>query len=848
MGSVGRFVAALAAVLLVVLASHSTLLGQDDDPILRLIVVATPDVADRIRAQVEQGESFALLAVRESTDATAAEGGWLGRVPRGQLRPEVQAAIAGLRPGQVSHVVRIPTGYALFRLEPPDADTPVADEVAPGLAAAGAVKFVYDFGGFSEARASLEAHARSRGWQQSSHAACDERTHALATTRRVVDEFLASGGLASRTPLDIMQLHVGLAQLDAYEGRMSESIARLESALRIAVAEIPEAVPSTWEALGIAHLHKAGLDNHVHTEPGDLCLLDLAAHRYPDTTDVERAIDYFLRYLEARPDDYEVRWLLNVAHMAAGTFPDRVPDAFRLPPEGLASAEDVGRFRDVAREAGLVSVGSAGGLIVEDLFGRGTYDVVTSMAESCGAMRLFTGNGDGTFTDRTAGSGLEEQMGGLNLVLGDYDNNGCGDILVLRGGWEELPQRRSLLRNNCDGTFTDVTEAAGLADPPTASQTAVFVDIDNDGWLDLFIGNERSPSQLFRNRGDGTFEDVSVRAGVARTSYTKGVAAGDYDNDGFADLYVSNYGETNFLYRNNGDGTFTDVTGAARVRGTRTSFATWFFDYDNDGWQDLFVASYVASLDDLARRLIGLPRIGTTMKLYRNLGDGTFADATVAAGLDRVLMPMGANYGDIDNDGWLDIYLGTGNPSYASLAGSVLLRNRGGREFVDVTAASGTGELHRGHGVAFADLDDDGDQEIVFEVGGITPGDRHALRLFENPGHGNGWLAIRLVGRTSNRSAVGARVAVTVEDPAGGRRTIHRTVSTGGSFGVSPLVVHVGLGTAKEAAAIDVWWPASGIRQRFQGVAGNRKIVIEEGAERFEVVEPRPTVLSGGRR
>nr|PZN83822.1 MAG: hypothetical protein DIU54_12925 [Acidobacteriota bacterium] len=122
------------------------------------------------------------------------------------------------------------------------------------------------------------------------------------------------------------------------------------------------------------------------------------------------------------------------------------------------------------------------------------------------------------------------------------------------------------------------------------------------------------------------------------------------------------------------------------------------------------------------------------------------------------------------------------------------------------------------------------------------------MRLFENPGHGNGWLAIRLVGRTSNRSAVGARVAVTVEDPAGGRRTIHRTVSTGGSFGVSPLVVHVGLGTAKEAAAIDVWWPASGIRQRFQGVAGNRKIVIEEGAERFEVVEPRPTVLGGGRR
>src|SRR5690606_2456050 len=172
----------------------------------------------------------------------------------------------------------------------------------------------------------------------------------------------------------------------------------------------------------------------------------------------------------------------------------------------------------------------------------------------------------GAFSARAAGSGRVAQRGGLNPVLGDDDDGGCGDILVLRGGWEELPQRRSLLRNNCDGTFTDVTEAAGLADPPTASQTAVFVDIDNDGWLDLFIGNERSPSQLFRNRGDGTFEDVSVRAGVARTSYTKGVAAGDYDNDGFADLYVSNYGETNFLYRNNGDGTFTDVTGRSEER------------------------------------------------------------------------------------------------------------------------------------------------------------------------------------------------------------------------------------------------------------------------------------------
>src|SRR5690606_22694445 len=382
--------------------------------------------------------------------------------------------------------------------------------------------------------------------------------------------------------------------------------------------------------------------------------------------------------------------------------------------------EDIGRFRDVAQQAGLTSVGSAGGVIVADLHNRGTFDVVTSMSESCGPMRLLANNGNGTFTDRTDGSGLDTQLGGLNLVQGDYNNDSCPDVLVMRGGWEELPQRRSLLQNDCRGGFTDVTEAAGLAVPATASQTAVFADIDNDGWLDQFIGNENAPAQLFRNAGDGRFEDISAAAGVDRVAYTKGVAAADYDNDGYADLYVSNYGGTNFLYRNNRNGTFTEFAAAARVAGTPTGFATWFFDYNNDGHQDLFVTSYVASLDEMARHLLALPRQGTSMKLYRNLGDGTFRDATREAGLERVLMPMGANFGDIDNDGWLDMYLGTGNPSYVSLAGSVLLRNVDGRRFVDVTASSGTGELHRGHGVAFADMDNDGDQDIVFEVGGIT--------------------------------------------------------------------------------------------------------------------------------
>jgi hypothetical protein len=501
----------------------------------------------------------------------------------------------------------------------------------------------------------------------------------------------------------------------------------------------------------------------------------------------------------------------------------------------------------VAADAGLVSVSSAGGVMVEDFRNAGHFDVATTTADKCGPMSMFGNVGAGVFADRTAAAGLQGQLGGLNAIHGDYDNNGCQDILVLRGGWEETPQRKSLLKNNCDGTFADVTAASGLG-APTTSQTAVWTDIDNDGRLDLFVGVENGPSQLFRNKGDGTFDDISVKAGIARTAYTKGVAAGDYDNDRYPDLYVSNYGGSNFLYRNNRNGTFTEFSDAARVLGTPNGFATWFFDYDNDGWEDLFVTSYAPSLDEMVRGFLGMRLNATTMRLYRNLGDGTFRDMSAAAGLTRALMPMGANFGDIDNDGFLDMFLGTGNPSYGALAGAVMLRNVDGRRFVDVTASSGTGELHRGHGVAFADMDNDGDEDIVFEVGGMTPGDRHALRLFENPGHGNDWLALKLVGVKTNRSAVGARITVTVTDASGRSRAMHRTVGTGGSFGAGPLLQHIGLG--KDAGRVDVaiWWPTSDTRQNFADVGKNRWLQIEELSNRYTPLARQRVRLGGERR
>ena len=242
---------------------------------------------------------------------------------------------------------------------------------------------------------------------------------------------------------------------------------------------------------------------------------------------------------------------------------------------------------------------------------------------------------------------------------------------------------------------------------------------------------------------------------------------------------------------NNHDNTFTETARAAGVLGPGRGFATWFFDYDNDGWSDLFATSYFTSVDESVRTYLNLPPNAAGLKLYKNLGDGTFRDVTSEVGLDKVFMPMGANFGDVDNDGFLDIRLGTEirrthhSPCAPSQQGE-------GKSFVDVTHPR-TGELHKGHGIAFADLDNDGDEEIVAEIGGATPGDSHPLRLFENPGHGNDWINLRLVGVKTNRAAIGARIELTVENEGRGTRAIYRSVGSGGSFGASPWQ-HIGLG------------------------------------------------------
>jgi tetratricopeptide (TPR) repeat protein len=835
-----------------------TQVAPSDEITLRVIVVDTVEKAQRIVSRLQGGENFIALAQAESIDPTATAGGLLGKVTLSTLPSLLKDALVGVAPGQLSPVVQIPTGFAILKVveETDPANRNMnADPTGPSLATEANVRYVIDVSGLVEAEAVLQAFPKPAGWDESPQTICQARRQSMESSERSLENFLSSekeAARAVRPPFDVMQAHFALAQLHAYYGRMDRALDQYREAYETARTGVQAAELRMLEALGVAHLHKSGLDNGAYRVAGDVCLFPPFAEgsgrrpgqSYARTASSERAIEHFLKFLKERPDDLEVRWLLNLAYMTIGQYPDNVPLPYRIPTTAFTSKEDIGRFRDVAPQAGLNVVATAGGVIVDDFAGSGRFDVVTSNFDSCGPLHYFRNNGDGTFTERTSAAGLGEQLGGLYMVQTDYNNDSCKDILVLRGGWE-VPQRKTLLRNNCNATFTDVTVESGLAKPVTSTQTVAWADVNNDGLLDLFVGNEESASQLFLNKAGTTFEDISRSAGVDRVAFTKGVTAADYDNDGYVDFYVSNFKGNNFLYRNNHDNSFTEVARAAGVLGPGRGFATWFFDYDNDAWPDLFATSYFTSVDESIRTYLNLPPNAATLKLYKNLGDGTFRDVTSEVGLDKVFMPMGSNFGDVDNDGFLDIYLGTGNPSYASLLPNVLLRNKEGKSFVDITASSGTGELHKGHGVAFVDLDNDGDEEIVAEIGGATPGDSHPLRLFENPGHGNDWINLRLVGVKTNRAAIGARIKLTVENEPHGIRSIYRSVGSGGSFGASPLEQHIGLGKSARIVELEIWWPGSNTRQRITGLGKNQSVEITELSRSYPALERRQIKLGG---
>ncbi len=649
---------------------------------------------------------------------------------------------------------------------------------------------------------------------------------------------------------DRISLHFRLGIAELFLGRERRALDHLAATEKMLAGQhsVPaQVVNEIHFRLGLAWLRLGETQNCVLNPNADHCILPIRPggfHTLPEGS--RQAIPYFQAVVDNTAAEERLRlsarWLLNIAYMTLGQYPEEVPPAHRIPPEAFESQAAFPRWVNVAPALGLDTFSLSGGAVADDFDGDGYLDFFVSTSDLAGQLRFFRNGGDGTFADRTEAANLNGLLGGLNLVQADYDNDGPLDLLVLRGAWfgEHGQHPNSLLRNTGDGTFSDATFAAGLGQDHYPTQTAAWADYDLDGDLDLYIGNETTdtfvaPGQLFQNQGDGTFADVAPAAGVDQYAHAKAVVWGDYDGDRWPDLYVSNLGQPNRLFHNQGDGTFADVAPTLGVVSPRASFPTWFWDFDNDGHLDLFVAAYATTIADIAAAHLGHSVSVEQARLYRGDGQGGFADVSQDRHLAQPTKPMGANFGDVDHDGFLDFYLGTGDTDYAELMPNVLYWNQGGQRFVDVTFASGLGHLQKGHGVVFADVDHDGDVDIFEQMGGAYRGDGFADVLYENPGFGHGWLAVEVVGVESNRSGIGTQLRVDVVDGSQ-RRSLYRWVGSGGSFGGNPLRQYVGLGSAERVAQLVVFWPKSGREQVFAEVPVNAIIRVTEGREQLEIL------------
>ncbi|HIE03222.1 MAG TPA: CRTAC1 family protein [Candidatus Latescibacteria bacterium] len=473
---------------------------------------------------------------------------------------------------------------------------------------------------------------------------------------------------------------------------------------------------------------------------------------------------------------------------------------------------------------------------------------------------LYRNNGDGTFTDVTEEAGVGDTGWGMGCTAVDYDNDGYTDIYVANFG----PNR--LYHNDGDGTFTDVTRKAGVGDPRWSTGTA-WGDYDGDGYLDLYVANyvrfdmnnlemyrkinvwrgievfagpRGLPGEedvLYHNDGDGTFTDVTRKAGVVDRlkGYGFTVLFADYDDDGDLDIYVANDSVPNYLYRNNGDGTFTEVgleAGVAYSEDGReqAGMGAVFGDYDNDGDLDLFVTNFS---DD-------------NNTLYRNDGNGFFTDVTFQSGLGAPSLPFvswGTEFFDYDNDGWKDLFVATGhvypqvdqyNFGMTYEERNQLYHNDHDGTFTEVTDVAGPGMQIKkvSRGAIFGDYDNDGDIDVLV----LNMGDRPTL-LRNEGGNRNHWIKFRTVGTRSNRDGIGARIWVT----AGGL-TQMREVYMGSSFLCgNDIRVHFGLGKAEKAELVRIRWP-SGLVEEFRDLRADRLYILKEGEGIYRVVKFGRTV------
>ncbi len=544
------------------------------------------------------------------------------------------------------------------------------------------------------------------------------------------------------------------------------------------------------------------------------------------------AIPLLEQVLDMDPEHPLARWHRRLCALKIGGDPGTLPDRYRfdmvpMPPPLRPPV----RFEDVAPQAGVDQRSMGRGSAWRDMDGDGWLDLIT--VEDDGPHKLYRNRSDGTFVDIAEQAGIADPLGGWSALWVDYDNDGDGDLFVTRDGFSGL-SRNTLFRNRGDGTFADVTDAVGLGEV-SDSFCAAWGDYDNDGRVDLYIGNgiaqKGAPNALYRNNLDGPFSDVTRAAGVANgLGATIGVSWGDYDNDGWLDLYAANNGMDNALYHNGGDGVFEDRAREAGVTEPVFGFVSFFIDYDNDGWLDLFVSNNALWLADVIRSAQrGGPGgfEGNRSFFYRNRGDGTFVDIAPGSGLDRTLGTMAATYGDVDNDGYVDLYLANGGPTMDRFEPDLIMASNGDGTFAEISAYSGLYLTGKGHGPAMGDYDNDGDLDIYSPQGGVggNAGNIQPNHLLRNRGTDGGWLVVQLEGRASNRDAVGAVVIATI-----GERVHRATVDGGSGFGVTnSLPIELGLGAARQVDHLRIDWP-SGQTDYFYDVEANQVLRVVEGS------------------
>lgn len=570
------------------------------------------------------------------------------------------------------------------------------------------------------------------------------------------------------------------------------------------------------------------LPGQVKSHPGDPRFPYSLATVYLRLKQYSAGIPYARLACVDNPLDVRYRWMLRVLTLSAHQPESSIPLNCRLtiPP----AAPSPVHFSDATRSAGIKDFSLGRGAAWGDYNRDGREDLL--VCSERGPFHLFRNLGHGRFEDVAKQVGLVDPvgLGGYAANFIDYDNDGYEDIFITSNGWGGK-NRLFLFHNDHGQRFVDVTNKAGLGGIIDAFGAA-WADYDNDGNVDAVVatgiiqpGGDRL--RLFHNDGKGTFKEVGEQAGLTKKARWISVCWCDYDGDGRPDLLAVSFESGCTLYHNMGSGKFEDVTDRSGLKCPGAHYTCNFLDYNNDGHPDIFVSAYPNGNINLmiAHHISGAPaQPDHRQLLFRNNGDGTFTRVTEQAGLQGWHAAMASQVGDVDNDGFPDIILGTGNPQIDWAEPKVLYHNDGKGHFVNIADSAGIVNYGMLHGIAFSDYDDSGNWSFYGSYGGFYWGTREDGHLYHNEGTQNHSLEIRLVGTRSNRDAIGARVTALV-----GTRHVYKWVQAGSGFcSMNSRIVHIGTGKMRTVTSLEIIWP-SGLHQSFANVSTGQRIEITEG-------------------